>query len=93
MAPKAISYDTKKIDVQLCHHAHLCNLPQGMARTHRMMVLFHNETGSNAEVNKFATSYEIDLCPSIAFENDPINLFGLVFDYRPKNFGNKYPIT
>jgi len=88
MAPKAISYDTDRIEMQLWPaRSSMLHLPQGMARTHRMMVLFHNDSGSKAEVNKFATCYEINLCPSIAFENDPINLFGPVFDYRPK----KYP--
>jgi hypothetical protein len=62
-------------------------LHQGMARTHTILLAFHEGTGREAEANKLGTCYDLDVWPWPPGWYTDSGAFGPLFPYQPK----KYP--
>lgn len=85
MAPKAMAFDGDSLEVQFWPaRAGALRLRQGMARTHRMMLYCHRDSGEAAQVNQAATAYDLDLAPWVQAEDGEQGLFGPLFAYRPR---------
>ena len=86
--PKQMVFTGSAIQVDIWPaKAGTLRLHQGMARTHRILLAFHQGTGREAEVNKLGTCYELDVWPWPTGWYVESVAFGPVLAYQPM----KYP--
>lgn len=85
LAPKAINSTGQTIKVDLFpDRQEGLHFHQGMARTHRVMLYFHQGDGETAKANQMATCYENDLqawAPGWFVES---GIFEPLYPYKPK---------
>lgn len=85
LAPKAINCTGKTIKVDLYPaRQNALHFHQGMARTHRAMLYFHEGSGEAARANQMATCYENDIqawAPGWYVES---GIFEPLYPYKPR---------